>query len=254
MVKVGTSKRNGPGQGAPREPRQFDQTYLEAGTHGRKVHRDYAAHFFRWGFAFRFGTGRRVLDVGCGPEWQLGYVLCRHGQPGARPEKYVGVDLSPIVCGDKRTLYYDLWGEFDFCARYGELGGGFDVACCFEVIEHMGVEDGARLIAGVRECLKGNGVFLVSTPRNEGRKPARNHVHEWSVAELRRALEEGGFKVVRRFGTFGDVGSIRAVAGADERAVMDRLGEYYSNEVLSCFLAPLYPDACKNNLWVCEKK
>lgn len=238
-----------PGKGSVREARRFDQTYLSEKVHGKFVHRDYAAHFFRWGFARRFCVDKRVLDVGCGPEIPLGRVLVHDGgKMGKKPRVYVGVDLSKLPTFQNAKI--ELHGETDATqglARFGE----FDVACCFEVVEHMERADAVRLMEAVREAVVPGGVFLLSTPVRQA-KQARNHVQEYGADELRDMIEEAGWTVSRRFGTFGNVAALRKAATAEERAVMDRLSEYYEDDVLATFLAPLYPDACKNNLWVLE--
>jgi 2-polyprenyl-3-methyl-5-hydroxy-6-metoxy-1,4-benzoquinol methylase len=245
---------HGPGQGKPREPRRFDSTYLnvEAET---AVHRDYAAHFFRWGFATRFCKGKRVLDAGCGDKWPLGQVLQNHGNMGIRAEKYVGVDVSAKV-PERRTKFYDLYPSFDFTspeARAGlrETYGLFDVVTSFEVIEHMAEADQRSYAAGLKEMTRPGGRVLISTPTAQGR-PARNHIRELKVEELHAILNGAGLKVVDRFGTFGDVGRLRSAATDGDKFVMDRLRDYYTDDVLACFLAPLYPDSCKNNIHVCE--
>jgi len=246
-----------PGKGAPREAREFDTTYLTGDTH--MVHRDYLAHAFRWGFAHRLCKGKTVLDAGCGPEWNLGRVLQVHGNMGIRATKYVGVDLSEKL-PERRTKLYDLWPGTNIVESWGILldhYGTFDVVASFEVIEHMGEEQGARYLAGLRELSRG-GLLLLSTPLNNGRRSARNHVHEYSCAGLDHALHSAGFEVVRRFGTFGDVRSLaNAINGPEERQKAHRrtweeLREYYSDDVMATFLAPLYPDACKNVMWVCR--
>lgn len=262
-----------PGRGAPREEREFDQTYLSTEKHGRLVHRDWIAHAMRWGFAHRFCKGKRVVDLGCGPEWNLGKVLCCHGNMGIRPEHYVGVDLSEIE--ERTTKFYSLRGGVDVTTRadadrLAEEFGSFDVACSFEVIEHVPVEKGLGLLESARRLLGEGGMLLLSTPRNEGHRPARNHIHEYGTDELAELLDEAGFRVERRFGTFGDVKRLegamrkamssislsaeqRAAAG-QHLATYEDLRAYYSDDVMACFLAPLYPDACKNNLWVCRPK
>jgi SAM-dependent methyltransferase len=251
---VGTT----PGKGAPREARQFDTTYLTGDTH--MVHRDYLAHAFRWGFAHRMCKGKRVLDAGCGPEWNLGKVLQVHGNMGIRAAKYAGVDLSPKL-PERRTKLYDLWPELDVTVGWGVLldyYGTFDVVTSFEVIEHMGEEDGERYLAGLRQLT--GGMLLISTPQNNGHRAARNHVKEYSTAELDHALTRAGFEVVRRFGCFGDVRAIAKAIRANEdrfmseacERVWNELREYYSDDVMACFMAPLYPEACKNVMWVCR--
>lgn len=241
-----------PGRGAAREAREFDQTYLDP-ERTTQVHRDYGAHFFRWGFAARFCKGKRVLDFGCGPKWLFGKVLTRHGNMGLRPELYVGADLSQIDGGDATTKTSCRRGGIDLtrdARRLVDEFGLFDVVASFEVIEHMDLDAGRRFLTAMRACCKEDGVVVLSTPRNEGHKPARNHIHEYSTDELRSLIEDCGLAVSKRYGTFGDILKLRAAAEPVDAELMTRLAVYYSDDVLSCFLAPLYPDACKNNLWV----
>jgi SAM-dependent methyltransferase len=242
-----------------REERRFDQTFLSNDNHGRFVHRDYAAHFFRWGWVGqRFGgDGHRVLDVGCGPEAPLARLMIRAGQ---YPELYVGVDLNraepPIGQAWSRFLF-----EEDFVANEAHLqiklreildGRTFTDGVCFEVIEHMNPDDGFQLLSNFHTYLQPGGRLYLSTPVFDG-KAAVNHVHEYAIAELHELVEATGWRVVKRYGTFANIKALEKVYTPAEREVVARLSEYYSNDVISCFLAPLYPDAARNNLWVLER-
>ncbi len=249
-----------------REEREFDQTFLSDRQHGKWVHRDYAAHFFRWGFAAeRFvkmkaassGIGPvknegRVLDVGCGPE--LNFMKTIIGTPNVtiRPEVYVGVDVSPLK--SSRCKGVELRGEFDFTTRWTELTdlGPFDVTVCYEVVEHMSPDAALALMSGVRELMTDDGAFFMSTPVFDGFR-ARNHIHEFTIDELADLIVQAGLNVEDRFGTFASLPQIKKACTPQERAVLDDLSRYYRNDVLSCFLAPLYPDASRNNLWVLRK-
>lgn len=238
-----------------REARQFDKTYLSESGNGRSVHRDYGAHYFRWGFAYRFCAQKTVLDVGCGPEWPLGRVLRHHGRPPLRPKFYVGVDMNKLK--ESGSEFMEFYGEFDFTTRYKELldkHGDFDVVTNFEVLEHMGGPDQLKLLTAMGDCVKPDGIILLSTPvRAESGHQARNHIREVTVAELKAMIDEAGLEVVKRYGTYGDVKSMAADYSPAEKEVVDRLAAYYSNDVLSNFLAPLHPDKCKNNLWVLKR-
>lgn len=248
------SKHVVPGQAAPAPKRRFDQTYLSEKKHGRNISRDYAAHFFRWGYANRYMAQKRVLDVGCGKEVQLLKTNVNTCGPTNWIEKYVGVDLNQIdyKATDKRVT---LLQETNFIENAQDIvtkHGQFDTVTCFEVLEHMDVDDGKALLQGIKACLREQGIFLLSTPVNYGQRLARNHVKEYSLTELSELLEEVGFSVKRRFGTYGNVPSIAKVADQEHKKLMKKLQEYYHNDVVSVFLAPLYPDQCKNNLWVLE--
>src|SRR5574337_1951479 len=134
-----------------RDDRAFDTTQLHAGQHGAILHRDYSAHFFRWSFARRLiKRTDHVLEIGCGEDKPLSKLLFRNAAPYAA--SYVGVDLNPLKPGShQRSAFH---GEFDFTKRYKELlearPDGFDVVVHYEVIEHMAVAHGARLLSAAR--------------------------------------------------------------------------------------------------------
>jgi SAM-dependent methyltransferase len=234
------------------DPRKFDTTSCTQASHGTRVHRDYAAHFFRWGFAHRFiRAGMRVLDVGCGRDQPMPRILT--DKMSHVPKLYLGVDFD-----DVKPRYHFQWIQtipsFDFTKRWKELKkkGPFNVVLNFEVIEHMHKASGRKLLAGVRELLAMDGTFLLSTPCYDGRRMANNHIHEYKIEELQKEIEKAGLRVDRRYGTFMDVKHLKRVTIEHQRVARDLRG-YYGDEVMSCFLAPLYPDYCRNNLWVLRK-
>lgn len=233
-------------RGQPRESRRFDKTSCRAASYGKIVHRDYFAHCMRWSWAARLiEMGERVLDVGCGVDAPLAQVLSGtnfvHGGG-----QYVGVDMNAAVKGHGKT-WCRVTPQFDFTARWRELGE-FDVVVNFEVIEHMGVADGAALLAAMRGVLKPSGRIYLSTPVFNG-SAARNHVHEYTVQELQAAIESAGLRVVYRRGTFASYNPLKKVLAPEHRTVYEALREFHGDDVMACFLAPLYPDASRNNFW-----
>ena len=236
--------------------RRYDVTQLKESGHGRLVHRDYAAHFFRWGWASRFikGGKTRVLDVGCGQDLPLVKILT--ASLSVVPKVYVGVDLNE--CGSTKIRWVGgLHSHFDFVSGWQTLKrehGTFDLVACFEVIEHMHAGDGRRLLAGLVGCLSSGGKILLSTPVYDGKKMAANHLHEWTVKELIEAVNDSGLRAVGRFGTFASWNDVRKVCSDQERKLLDTVGRFYGGEVLACFLAPKYPDASRNNVWVLERE
>lgn len=252
-----------------RDDREYDTTQLHESGHGKSLGRDYSAHFFRWSFARRFITTKdNVLEIGCGQDKPLSKILT--GGTCARVNKYVGVDLNKLKPTENQRLAFS--GEFNFVERYkellkGEFKEGFDVVVHLEVIEHMKVDHGTKLLKACYEALKPGGAMLMSTPCYDGIRHAANHIHEYTVPELQKATEKAGFQVERRFGTFMDIKHIGKVTPTvDDNAKHDDneisnaafiarqyLSQYYDNDAISCIFAPLYPDHARNNLWVCRK-
>lgn len=245
---------------AQRDSRDFDTTSLHANHHGQAMHRDYTAHWHRWGFARRMiKKTDHVLEIGCGPEIPLWHMMFRGSF--ALCESYTGVDMNKLKGRNHRQSTFI--GEFDFTSRYKELkrkDAGFDVAVHMEVIEHMKVEHGRKLLKGCFDLLRPGGLMLTSTPVYDGKRHAANHIHEYYADEYQQEIERAGFLVERRFGTFMDVRQIGkegftapSINSSEIRAVAAELGKYYDNDALSCIFAPLYPDKARNNLWVCRK-
>lgn len=242
-----------------RDTRDYDTTQLHEAGHGRILHRDYSAHFFRWSFARRFITAKdNVLEVGCGEDKPLSRILT--GGVAAHVNHYTGVDLNKLKPSNHQRLQF--FGEFNFVERYKELlkqrPEGWDVVVCYEVIEHMKVEHGANLLKAMFACTKPGGVLLLSTPVYDGKRHAANHIHEYTVPELQSYIEKVGYVVERRFGTFVDIKHIGKAdpAGCSKAAVLEvrkALEQYFDNDAISNIFGCLYPDHARNNLWVCRR-
>ncbi len=230
--------------------REFDKTSLREASHGQWIHRDYFAHAMRWAHAGRYIDGNTdVLDVGCGPDVQLINILTM--PRNQVPKSYVGVDLNREPQRHPNRGWAKLHWEFNFLERWQELGH-FDVVTNFEMIEHLHQPDGLRLLAGLRECLRKDGLLLLSTPNYNG-KAAATHLHEYTIPELAEAIAKTGLTVERRFGTFANATALRKVASQADLAVLERLHPYYSDEILACVMAPLYPDVARNNIWLLRR-
>lgn len=242
-----------------RDDREYDTTQLREAGHGRSLARDYSAHFFRWSFARRFITPKdNVLEIGCGEDRPLSKILT--GGASARVNTYVGVDLNKLKPSNSQRLTF--LGEFNFVERQKELmklqPGGFDVVVHLEVIEHMRVDLGAKMLKACFNSLRPGGAMLMSTPVYDGVRHAANHIHEYTVPELQKAVEKAGFKVERRYGTFMDIKHIGKVETdrvdmAAVKQVAKALGEYFDNDAISNIFGPLYPDHARNNLWICRR-
>lgn len=247
-----------------RDDRDFDTTSLHEAQGIRTLSRDYSAHFFRWSFARRLiKKTDHVLEVGCGPETPMAKLLVIGLEP--KCESYTGVDLNKVKPSKIQRM--NLIGEFNFVENWrqllrwqskGELPK-FQVAVNMEVIEHMKVEHGREMLKGIHSLLAPGGLFIISTPCYDGRRHAANHIHEYTVPELKQVLERTGFTIENRFGTFMDIKKIgKGDRPADvEKSIdtaRDLLSDYFDNDAISNIFGPLYPDHARNNLWLCRKK
>lgn len=238
----------------------YDTTELNLERNGGyTVHRDYAAHLFRFGFASRYCYGKRVLELGCGSRSPLAHTLM-HGTSYKNPEQYVGIDFGGISKqpGMKWAAFHERTDATSLETRNMLLDtyGPFDVIVSFEVIEHMPVESGARLLENVAALLAEDGCALISTPVFNGHR-AVNHVHEYTIDELAGMFNNAGLKVADRMGTFMSVPDLEKVIVATyDRPIADaidslikRCSVFYGNDVLANWFAPAFPDHSRNNVW-----
>jgi SAM-dependent methyltransferase len=175
-------------------------------------------------------------------------------------DHYVGVDINKLQPQKNQRLEFH--SEFNFVTEHKKLIKDrlFDVVVHLEVIEHMKIEHGRKMLRNCHECLKPGGLMIMSTPCYDGKRHAANHIHEYTVEELQKETEKAGFEIVGRFGCFMDIKHIGKPKKTGDKdlddavsLVYDRLNKYYDNDALSCIFAPLYPDNARNNLWVCKK-
>jgi hypothetical protein len=235
--------------------REFDRTSLKAQKEGYMVHRDYAAHFFRWSWLGRHFNDRAnnwdVLEVGCGVDCPLVRLIKDGTVRKAIPRSYLGVDLNQLVDPPK-TKWANFQGSFNFIERHNELGR-VDAIVNLEVIEHMTREHGEELLVAMRDHLRdASSTLFLSTPVFNG-KAAANHIHEYTIPQLRGLIEKTGYRVEKRFGTFANLNDLKRVASPQELKVLEDLRVFHSPDVVACFLAPLYPDASRNNMWVLKR-
>lgn len=143
-----------------------------------------ALHVVRYEFALPFCDGETVLDAACG----VGYgsaVLAR------RARRVVGVDVNADAISYARARYASENVEFataDVTTLPFE-DRSFGVVVSFETIEHL--TDPARFLRDVARVLRGDGVFVVSTPhvRETNLSPANPfHAIELSRADFEAML------------------------------------------------------------------
>ena len=118
----------------------------------------------------------------------------------------------------------------------------------------MAPVDGDALLVAMRECLKPDGMLILSTPvLHPTRGQAANHIHEYLIPELQESIERAGLTVERRLGTFASYQDIKKVLSVEQSRVFEDVRAFYGDDVTSCFFAPMYPDASRNNVWMCRR-
>jgi SAM-dependent methyltransferase len=139
-------------------------------------------HRGRYLWAAPLAERRDVLDAGCG----TGYGSEILAAAGAR--RCVGVDLSPDAVEYARASSAS--GTEFIVGNLEELpfaDATFDVATCFEVVEHVADQD--VVISELHRVLRTDGLLVLSSPNRDVYPPGNpNHTHEFIPDELAVAL------------------------------------------------------------------
>lgn len=162
---------------------------------GAQIHYE---HIHRYAFATQFVKGKKVIDLACGEGYGT-YLLAKEA------EYVVGVEIDEQTVRHASSRYLRdnlefIKGSILDVPIEGE--GKFDVAVCFEGIEHIAEHD--KLLSEVKRLLKNDGLFIVSTPNKAVYTDAADYHNPFHVKELYvdefRSLLRRYFKHARMWG------------------------------------------------------
>ena len=230
-------------------------------------HRDQFAHYLRWTHILKEARiGETICDFGCGGG-NLGEVLYRKRFKQAR---YVGLDIreKTITQANEKFAKVD-WMEFeaaDLCKTdypYDEIQA--DKVCSFEVLEHVGKQNGHIFMQNFKACGNEDALYYISTPNHDAHVGAAgNHTYdsgdgrgvanqEFTHEELTE-LFETHFDIVRKFGTFASMKDYRPFMNEWQKEMFEGLRGYYDANLISNIMAPFFPEQSRNTLWVLKRK
>lgn len=140
-------------------------------------------HRGRYLWAARLAEGLDVLDAGCG----TGYGTEILADAGA--SRVVGMDISETAINEAQSQSSRPTNEFSLGSLHSLPfeDSSFDLAVCFEVIEH--VEDQELAISELRRVLRPTGVLAISSPNRNVYPPGNPyHTHEFVPEEFKGVL------------------------------------------------------------------
>ena len=161
--------------------------------------------------------GWRVLDAACGTGYGTRLIYQHTGH------HTVGIDSDADALDYARKHYSNPYIEFKIGdllmpLNYVQL---FDAAVSIETIEHFDINNIPKYLFNVKQTLKPNGLFIVTSPycMQSGASPiTKQHLHEFSLTDLESTLVASGFIVreihlQRHLGKAGRLGYCMAICG-----------------------------------------
>ena len=132
------------------------------------------------------GQGMRVLDIGAADR---------------RMERRIREKYPDVVY---KSMDIDRGFHHDFYSL-DDIHETFDLIVLFEVIEHLELADGARLLSRLRELMAEDGRIIISTPNIY--HPHRywhnaDHKTAYSYSELAGAMMSRGYEIVDIYRTY----------------------------------------------------
>jgi 2-polyprenyl-3-methyl-5-hydroxy-6-metoxy-1,4-benzoquinol methylase len=138
----------------------------------------FGAHMARYRLAATFAIGKKVVDVGCGP----GYGTASMAEAAAFA---VGVDASreAIAIATAQASSRARFALMDARAM-AIADNSFDVATCFEVVEHVDADLVEEIVRDVARCLRPDGLAMFSTPNIDVILKAGTEVPDFHVNNM----------------------------------------------------------------------
>lgn len=143
----------------------------------------YDAFIERYSFGKKYTQKMTVLDVPCGCGWGTSLI--------DNAKDVYGIDISSDAIDYARSHFNAHFFEGTMCNMPFEKDK-FDVALCFEGIEHISKEEGVLFLNEIKRVVKEDGLIIGSVPiLNENGKNTGNpyHIFEYPEDYLRLLLE-----------------------------------------------------------------
>lgn len=245
--------------------KKYNTTDLDPTTSFERhvFHRDQFAHYLRWTHILKEAKiGETIVDFGCG-KGNLLEVLYRNR---FKCKQYIGIDIRErTIAGAKESFKAVDWATFvadDLILNkhdYSKFQA--DKVCSFEVLEHVGKQNADKFCENFKACGNIEATYYISTPNFDKQVGAAgNHtydsgdgrgvdVQEFSYQELHDLFSKH-FVIVDSFGTFASQRDYKPLMNEWQTNMYDHLKRYYDPNLIANLMAPFFPQASRNTLWI----
>lgn len=146
-----------------------------------------ARHLCAYKFAKDFVCGKSVLDIGCGEGYGSYYL-----SGFAKDVKAIDYDRAVIDYARSKYVRNNLVFYASDIKGLVSISNKFDIACSFQVIEHL--HDAGGFLENIKHLLNPDGIFICSTPNKLDASPKSDiplnkfHTREYLLDEFKELL------------------------------------------------------------------
>jgi 2-polyprenyl-3-methyl-5-hydroxy-6-metoxy-1,4-benzoquinol methylase len=201
-----------------------------------------------------------VLDIGCSKGtffhfWRNLY------QPAKKPTiSYTGLDIRQEVIDYCNKTFKDVKnGQFLLCnIMEDELPAEkYDCILLMEIIEHIPVADGKKILEKCYELLADDGILVVSSPNPKKHigqmlTNPEAHIFEYSLDEMKELLAEHKFQISDLSGWFGRGRYLTAGLSEEEKVLYDKVTRLGPG-LRMAFFSFIRPDLAECYTMICSK-
>jgi len=182
----------------------------------------------RYQLSRTFCENKKVLDTCCGTGWgTVNFIV---------PVAYsvLGFDLAQPDPKSDYDINKCIFLTMD-ATKIEISRNDFDIALALDSIEHLKREDGLKYVAGMKNCLRKNGVLFGTTPLVEEEslipvflKWNKYHLYMYTEQRLKEVLNNS-FKFVKIYRIYNDVCPYFAFACCDSEAPLAEFDRKINN-------------------------
>lgn len=226
-------------------------------------HRDMFAHYFRWMHVLKYAKNATILDFGCGSAELLLTLYANR----IKFKKYIGLDIRDKTINKLTVKYKQIKNaEFHTCNLLEEndianFRHKATLVTSFEVIEHIGKNNGNLFMKHFAEMGFQNALYFLSTPvfsKKVG--AARNHtfdsgdgrgvdVQEFERQEIIDLFAANDLAVLEKYGTFSSITDYSYLLSGWKLHMFNELKKYFDINILSNIMAVFFPEQSRNIIY-----
>lgn len=200
-----------------------------------------------------------LLDIGCSKATFLHFWKNQFNPIWKPSLNYVGIDIrDKAIEYSKAAFPKAQFHNIDITKEELPTDKQFDTVFLMEIIEHIPIEDGHKILDKVHSLLTDNGTMIVSSPnpKKEFGQMLTNpgdHVFEYSFDEMVELLTKHNFEIEDVSGWFGRGKYIKANLDSDELKLYEKLGRLGS-ALRVAVMTFIRPDLAECYTIICKKK